>query len=322
MIDTIATVDSGGTKVTAIAVPEISFGWKQSTIPANLRRWSEARSGNLNEIGDSGVEALATAIINNLGIVPANTRLVVGMAGITTEPDAERVVHIFEKAGFNRNSVEAFNDSNIGLRAIDDQGMVLVAGTGQNSVGSVKGGKLQRVGGWGHIIGDEGSGFYLGKRAINSAIFALDGRGPQTSLLQTVFDHFKVETLEDIISKIYGQSNCGSYPSKIAALAPYVVSAALKGDLVAKHLIEETEVNLSTVIHAMFTKLAINDAAVVLIGGMFKDPSSQVLLLDPITARLAKVGIIPRFKKFDDGSQEMLAEAARCTLLQDLTSAA
>ncbi|MDZ7343433.1 MAG: hypothetical protein ONA90_02840 [candidate division KSB1 bacterium] len=114
-------------------------------------------------------------------------------------------------------------------------GIVVIAGTGAICLGRTLTGEIIRVGGWGYLLGDEGSGFALAQSGLIAALKDWDGRGPQTALRQIFEKHFNVTSIELILSSIYG----GEYDrGKIAELAPLVFEAADKGDGVAKAIVE------------------------------------------------------------------------------------
>lgn len=124
-------------------------------------------------------------------------------------------------------------------------GLVLIAGTGSVVFGMTDSGKEIRVGGWGHLIGDEGSGYDLGRMAAVSVMKAFDGRGPQTFLTPLLLNHFKVEKEADLIPAVYN-----SPKENLSALAPLVAHASNKGDAVATGILEEAAEQLIHLVRA------------------------------------------------------------------------
>ena len=115
-----------------------------------------------------------------------------------------------------------------------DTAVTVVAGTGAIAGGWNRAGAELTVGGWGWLLGDEGSGFWIGLRAIQAAIHALDGRGPGTDLLSALCPALDLSTLQALIPIVY-QGRSGR--QSIASLAPVVVQTACLGDAVAVEIL-------------------------------------------------------------------------------------
>lgn len=116
-------------------------------------------------------------------------------------------------------------------------GIIVIAGTGAICLGRTLASEIIRVGGWGYLLGDEGSGFSVAQSALIAALKDWDGRGTKTAMRQIFEKHFSVTSIELIISSIYS----GEYDrGKIAELAPLVFDAAEKDDCVAKAIVEAT----------------------------------------------------------------------------------
>src|SRR2546423_1431280 len=81
---------------------------------------------------------------------------------------------------------------------------------------------VARAGGWGHILGDEGSGYWIGRRALRAIVRQADGRSEPTVLTGRVLAHFGVQKAEDLIRAVYHHQ---LKPAEVAALAPHVQSA-------------------------------------------------------------------------------------------------
>lgn len=118
-----------------------------------------------------------------------------------------------------------------------EPGIIVSAGTGAIVHARTPEGKIVRVGGWGYLLGDEGSGFYLAKQALNAALKAWDGRGEQTQLRARFERHFGVASIELALTQIYDPA---FDRGRIAELAPLVFAAAEAGDLVAQILVQQT----------------------------------------------------------------------------------
>jgi len=113
-------------------------------------------------------------------------------------------------------------------------GIIVNAGTGVFGFGRTASGENIRVGGWGYLLGDEGSGFAIAQAALIAALKDWDGRGPKTVLRPIFEKHFNVTSIELIISQIYSSDfDRGNF----AELAPLVFEAADNGDAVASEIV-------------------------------------------------------------------------------------
>ena len=115
-------------------------------------------------------------------------------------------------------------------------GMLVIAGTGSALISRTKDGQLARVGGWGYLIGDEGSGYTIGKRGLSAVAHALDG-GPYTTLVQRLADNHDINGRYELIKSIFREQWA------LQAMAPIVLEAATEGDTVAMELLQ-SEVSL------------------------------------------------------------------------------
>jgi len=114
-------------------------------------------------------------------------------------------------------------------------GIIVIAGTGVICFGRAPNGEIIRVGGWGYLLGDEGSGFSMAQAALIAALKNWDGRGAPTALREIFEKHFNVASIELIISQIYSSD---FDRGKFAELAPLVFTAADQGDAVAQEIIK------------------------------------------------------------------------------------
>jgi len=113
-------------------------------------------------------------------------------------------------------------------------GIIVIAGTGVIGFGRDLNNEIIRVGGWGYLLGDEGSGFSLVQAALTAALKDWDGRGPKTALRKIFERHFSVTNIDLIISQIY---NSDFDRGKFAELAPLVFETADQGDAAAKEIV-------------------------------------------------------------------------------------
>ncbi|MBD2594760.1 ATPase [Nostoc spongiaeforme FACHB-130] len=135
-----------------------------------------------------------------------------------------------------------------------DVGIVVAAGTGSIVFGRNHQGKTKRVGGWGYILGDEGSAYKIAVAGMQAALKSYDGREISTSLIPDFQQHLGLQNIAELIEVIYRH---GWGVKEIASLAPIVDLAAASGDELANNIIDDAVKELvkatSTVINAIFS---------------------------------------------------------------------
>ena len=134
----------------------------------------------------------------------------------------------------------------------DSAGVLLIAGTGSVAFSRAPNGHLERCGGWGPNVGDEGSAAWLGRRALGVVTASQDGREPDTALTGAILTALELETLDEVIPWA-----AHATPGAFAQLAPVVAQVAATGDLRANALIsfcvEELSLHVRTLARRCFT---------------------------------------------------------------------
>ena len=173
-----------------------------------------------------------------------------GLAGVDRPADHAALTPLL---GGLAEHVRLVNDAELALLALPGgYGICLVAGTGSIAVGRDEPGRKARAGGWGHIMGDEGSGYDLGRRALQAVAKAADGRGPGTALQDAVLKAWETRLPEELMGRIYPQEDT----RVVAGLAPIVLQVAAEGDTVAEQLVEDAARELAETVMAVALKLA------------------------------------------------------------------
>jgi len=163
------------------------------------------------------------------------------------------------------------NDALIALEAGAGSapGIVIVAGTGSIAYGRNGRGVAARAGGWGHLIGDEGSGYWIGRHALAAVVREVDGRGPRTRLTEDVLAHFGVPDAAGLVHIVYNRD----VPRRsVATLGPIVQRAGSDGDAVAMQILERAAEELVFAAGSVASRLEMRGDAFpfVLAGGMFR----------------------------------------------------
>ena len=239
-------IDAGGTKTTAFLAD------------ADGHVVGEGRAGgaNLQAHGELEVEKVLHGVIDlALGdrpVMPAAVCL--GLAGVDRKDDAQVVRDIMKRLGFRSHTL-IVNDALIALVAGSGgigPGIVLVSGTGSIAYGVNRRGVAARAGGWGSSLGDEGSGYWIGRRALVAVVRDADGRGPQTALTPLVLEHFGLSRPEQLVAEIYDNV---SGRRAIASLGATVERARAEGDPVAIEILRDAATELAMAASSVITRL-------------------------------------------------------------------
>jgi glucosamine kinase len=219
------------------------------------------------------------------------TAVFLGLGGVASHTDREIIRGLareLELAPDERVGVD--HDIRIALAGglSGRPGIVLIAGTGSSCYGRNTAGESWRSGGWGPLVADEGSGYWLGVEAIKAAVRTFDGRAPATVLLPRVQDRLALPTMDDLLHLLYVT---GMSRKEIAALGPLVIEAADEGDTTALALIRRGCAELADCALAVAEKLgfAETDCELALTGGTFR---AGATVIDPL--REAVTERVPR----------------------------
>lgn len=253
-------IDAGGTKTVGLLADETG----------RVLAESRGSGANLQVHGELEVEKVFHGVIEALGTDHVIAAVCLGIAGVDRPHDQEVIRGILRRLG-HRERARVVNDAVIALVAgsPDRFGIVLLAGTGSIAYGQDPSGRSARSGGYGFLLADEGSGYWLGHQALRAAVRATDGRGPQTLLEPLVFEVMEVGSVDDLIPRVYEK---GLAKQQVAALAAVVQKAAEQGDPLAEELLEAAARELALSARAVAGRLALGEAPypVVLAGGAFK----------------------------------------------------
>ena len=227
---------------------------------------------NLQGAGELALEKVVHSVmertLGGTGLSPA--AICLGIAGVDRATDEAVVRGIMRRIGYQAR-ILVVNDALIALQAGvgDGPGIVIVSGTGSIAYGRNADGEASRAGGWGYVLGDEGSGYWIGRLALRAVVRHADGRGRITSLTPRLLSHFGAERASDLINKVYHEE---MGPRAIAALAKYVQEAREDGDMVATAILNQAADELMTAAAAVMRRLDLTEKpfAFVLAGGMFR----------------------------------------------------
>jgi glucosamine kinase len=226
--------DVGGTKSTvAVARAEGAVLARATGAGAALRPGRALASS-------TAIAELVRRVLAEAGQLTADA-LVVGAAGAGREQEREELAAALRSEGIARR-VSVTTDVEIALVAAfgDGAGIVVSAGTGSIAVARDRRGALHRLGGYGWQMGDEGSGYAIGRAALGAASRARDGRSPGTALERRVLEAARCADFDALV-----RWAAVATPGEVASLAPHVLEVAAAGDPVAQGIADYAARELS-----------------------------------------------------------------------------
>jgi N-acetylmuramic acid 6-phosphate etherase len=270
-------IEGGGTRTRALVTDESFTVLGESEFgPANIRLLSDSALENrLREIAT---------------LYETPTSVGIGMAGARDEEDRVRIRNAVERV-WGKIPCFVTHDLEIALRAAREQPgtharVLVLSGTGSCCYGMNPSGAQEKVGGWGHLLGDRGSGYEIGLKAAREVVYAFDRRGRWGTLAQTILRQLLLNKPDDLISWIQTAEK-----STIANLAVAVFKAAEGKDPIARTVLKSAAASLAgdAIICAQRLAKRGRKVAFVLAG--------SVLLKQPVFAREVGRQIVRQWPK-------------------------
>ncbi len=247
MAQIVVGVDGGGSKTQVIVASGKGKELASLTGDASAVRPGEALH-SAEVIGALVRDALAAAEVADRPAL-----LVAGVAGTGRDKERKALLRALRGEGL-ADEVEVVADAEIALTDAfgrDGAGILLVAGTGSVAYGRGPAGEFRRCGGWGPACGDEGSGAWIGRRALSVVTSSADEREPETRLMGALMTALELESIEDIIPWA-----AKAEPKDLAALATHVMTLAADRDLRANSICtlagEELVLHIRTLARQLF----------------------------------------------------------------------
>jgi N-acetylglucosamine kinase-like BadF-type ATPase len=183
------------------------------------------------------------------------------------------------------------NDSELvlGGGTPDGWGIALISGTGSICLGRSPNGNVLRVGGWGHVLGDEGSGYHIATEALKLAMHAADNRGGSHGLLKAALGHWDVARPEDLIRVAYGSETT---TNDIAGFATRVLDLATRNDPDATAVIDRAAKALALQVDTVARTLGLENPPLA-VGGSMMRLTYKKAIVEKITSPLGPVAIVP-----------------------------
>ena len=254
-------IDAGGTKSNCLLADETRVLARDTAGTVKLMRVGEPEATARLQAMLAEVAAAAGVPLNQI------TRSCFGLAGISSPAArawASRVL-----ASSVSGELLICGDEEIALDAAfrGGPGILVVAGTGSNAIGRSVAGETFGAGGWGPVLGDEGSGTWIGLEALRAALRAHDREPPgdsnraqpsinPTSLLREIERHWKLNSLGELVAYANQRGDCDHPAPDFASLAPIVARCAEQGDALAAEVLARAGVELAELVALVYSKMA------------------------------------------------------------------
>jgi N-acetylglucosamine kinase-like BadF-type ATPase len=239
-------IDGGGTKTDCIITDE------------NYNQLYSLKGGPLNllspPLSDSSrtILQLINSCLSKLKITLAHLDYVgIGAAGAGRIEESEKLEVNLKTLLPHSINLKVTTDAEAALAGAFNgkPGCILISGTGSIIYGKNQNGIIHRCGGFGKILGDEGSGYMLGKKGLIATAKEFDGRAEKTIITGLLNDKYQIQSGQDIINAVYKNN------LDIAGVAPLVLASAANNDKVALRIIDEETEELLNLIPCMLKKL-------------------------------------------------------------------
>ncbi len=194
--------------------------------------------------------------------------IVIGAAGAGRKINAEvlqkNFISLSKSRGTKFKNVIVESDARIALEGAfgGKAGVILISGTGSIVLAKDSKENIYRAGGLGRIIGDEGSGYSIGKKGLQAFSKEIDGRGDPTLISKLIKDKFRISSTDELINKVYGSD------FNPANAAPLVIAAAERGDRTALSILDSEADELVQHVYAISKKMKRNDFNISFTGGI------------------------------------------------------
>ncbi|MBI3194926.1 MAG: hypothetical protein HYZ34_10745 [Ignavibacteriae bacterium] len=238
-------IDGGGTKTHALL----------SDMDGTILTEAKGFGSNPNIIGfDRSAKVIFNLIRECCGKIkqPVKSvqKVVAGIAGIGRPADRELLHDELLKLSDKNRIIKLESDARIALEAALPwrPGIVLISGTGSIAYYRTEKNQFFRTGGWGRILGDDGSGYAIAREALRAVMSQFDGQGKPTMLTNIALEFFQIDSPEYLVSAIRKAEG------EIAPFTPKVFEAAGKQDEVAIQILESNSDDLLRLVEALLQK--------------------------------------------------------------------
>jgi N-acetylglucosamine kinase-like BadF-type ATPase len=274
-------IDAGGSKTRAFAVDREG---------AVVGRGAGGGANLLSSPDPAG--SIAAALAESLGTAKPEA-VVLACSGGDRPADREKGRAILTQLVGPAVRIDVTHDAIAALYAGNPAGcgVVLISGTGSIAFGRNDEGDERRAGGWGYLIGDEGSAVWLGLEGLRAAAHHTDGRGAGTAITAHVLRELGVQSFMEVIPQLYGRPHPA--PAILAAVRA-VGRAAAEADAIAVSIVQRGAHALARAASIVAAELRLEDGPVYLAGGAFESlPSLERAVRGELLRMLPRATVEP-----------------------------
>lgn len=249
-------VDGGGTKTEASAYDSTG-----KVIATAIKGFANLL--NNEEIALNNIVSSIKEITEKLGTKELNG-VYLGIAGSEVGENSKIISDTIKK-GLKIDCV-VMNDAEIALKAMlkGKDGILTIAGTGSVAFG-INDNISLRCGGWGNLLGDEGSGYKISIDAIKRMIFEEENSIEKSELSKKIMEYLEINSVEEVTKFVYSSTK-----DEIAALTPIVARLGEAGDEIAAEILINEGRELARTVENVYKKLGFNKCSIALVGGVIR----------------------------------------------------
>ncbi|MCT1401928.1 N-acetylglucosamine kinase [Paenibacillus sp. p3-SID867] len=261
-------VDGGGTKTEATAI---------NSAGEVLSRYTGGSTNPYIVTFNKAMEELRTVLDGLLAPLFDKsllfTSICLGMSGVSSAEERSQVqsfLHSYLQQRQLSMHIYMRSEAEISLMAVLERqyGILAISGTGSNTYAITKSGDIHRVGGWGHLLGDEGSGYQIGLQTLKTVIKSHEGILPPTIMSSLIVAAYPLQHITDLKSYIYQPAIT---KQDIASFARCCIEAAEAGDEAADRILRQQAAELADTTSALIRQQAeFAESELVRIGSIFK----------------------------------------------------
>ncbi|NLP12074.1 hypothetical protein GX408_16870 [bacterium] len=275
-------VDGGGTKTVGVLVDS----------EGHVLARAVTESSNFQVVGGDALGRVISDLVNqlltNAGQRQPVVHLYAGLAGAGRPADRQTIITVLESKKLAKKiTVDTDAAAALAGAFAGGPGIIVISGTGAICFGKDRRGEFYRCGGWGYLLGDEGSGYYIGQQALIAALKDWDGRGVKTCLRSAIEQKYGIRSIDLLISSIYS----GKIDrTEIASLAPLVFDKRAEGDEAAMNIIASAGQEIGKIIAAVARRMGLAGCSVrvALIGSVFKQRDILIPLMEREACRVVQ----------------------------------